>query len=139
MSWTATLKSVTLDTDGSHNSVSVISFSNGTITLPDDTERGLDADGLVTYVSQKVNALNHVDSMAAYIASPPLGVVTIPTPPAKTQADIDYANFSKWLNLTNSLAAAKTMGWITGNESVVTSVKNQVMALAVANIPKMFS
>jgi large exoprotein involved in heme utilization and adhesion len=139
MSWTATLKSATLDTDGSLNSVSVISFSNGTVTLPDDTERGLDSDGLVAYVAQKVNALNHIDSMAAYVASPPLGVITIPTPPARTQADIDYANFSKWLSLTNSLAAAKTLGWVTGSEGMIVNVKNQVMALAAANIPKLFS
>ena len=89
-----------------------------------------------------INRLADLGNMDSYVNSLVLGkadTTPIPLPPPPTQAQIDFGNFSKWLQLTTALAAAKDMGWITGNETVVQNVKTQILNLATVNIPKLFS
>lgn len=110
-----------------------VQFTNGATTTPSEYVVPADATGLQYFIQQRLNALN--------FTPPAVGPYTPPTPTITppTQAEIDYANFAKWLNLTIALSAAKNLGWITGNEPIVTNIKNQVMALANTNLPKLFS
>lgn len=110
-----------------------VQFTNGTITTPSEFVTPSDKNGLDYYIKGRLDALNFVaPDVGPYV--PPAPVV----PPALTQAEIDLNNFSKWMQLTIALNAAKQMGWITGDEPMVVNVKNKVLALAAVNLPKMF-
>ena len=136
--WTATPKTPILDPDGSGNTLVDVVFSNGT-TSKTLTFRGVDQAGLTVQARATIANLNHLDNMAAFVANPDLSVITIPNTASPTQDQIDLENFQKWLNLTIALAAAKDMGWITGNEAVVQNIKAKVLNLANTNLPLMFS
>jgi len=136
--WTATPKTPILDPDGSGNTLVDVVFSNGT-TSKTLTFRGLDQAGLIVQARATIANLNHLDNMAEFVANPDLTPITVPAPTSPNQAETDLNNFEKWLNLTIALAAAKDMGWITGSETVVQSIKAKVLNLANTNLPLMFS
>jgi hypothetical protein len=116
------------------NQTAVVKFTNGTDTQTVSYPIGTDIQAQVT---AKVSSLNASESvpLAVGIITPTPPV----TPPVPTQSDIDLANFQKWMQLTIALNAAKSLGWITGNEQVVLDAKVKVLAIAIANISKLFS
>ena len=110
-----------------------VQFTDGVSTLPIEHIIPSDVNGFDYAVKQRLAVLNFVSpSIGAYV--PPVPVV----PPTPTQADIDFNNFSKWLQLTVALNAAKQLGWITGTEQMVLDAKAKVLALAAINLPRMF-
>ena len=140
--YTATIQSATQNQNGNVDFVILLTPDDGSavVGLPWSTN---DPSTLVQAARDRIFVLQQGNAMAAFLASfTPGQTITIPTPPTPpvpTQAQINLMNFEKWLNLTIALAAAKDMGWITGNETIVQNVKTEVMALASTDLPLMFS
>lgn len=110
-----------------------VKFTDGVTTTPSEFVIPSDVKGLEFFVKGRLDVLNFVaPAIGAYVPPVP------PAPPVLTQVEIDFNNFSKWMQLTIALNAAKQMGWITGDEAMVVNVKNKVLALAGVNLPKMF-
>lgn len=110
-----------------------VQFTNGIITTPTEFVIPQDKNGLDFYVKGWLEALNFVE--------PPIGAYVLPVlpvVPAKTQEEIDFENFAKWLNITIAINSAKQLGWITGDEAMVVNAKNKTIALALVNLPKLF-
>ncbi len=74
-----------------------------------------------------------------FVTTTPTGNYTPPADPVPVQADVDFKNFTQWISLVPAFAAAKSLGWVTGSEQILQDAKSKVMALATANIPKMFN
>lgn len=110
-----------------------VQFTDGATTTPSEFVIPSDKNGLDFYIKGRLDSLN--------FSAPPNGVYTLPvvTAPVLTQAETDFNNFQKWMQFTVALNAAKSLGWITGNEQVILDAKAKVLALAVSNIPKLFS
>jgi hypothetical protein len=115
----------------------MVQYSNGTDTFMENTDiTGGTLETLKYKVQQRINALNANEVLVIPIgAFDPTPAAPAPTP----QADVDYANFSRWLEITTAINAAKSLGWITGAEQMVIDAKNKVLALAGVNLPRMFT
>lgn len=110
-----------------------VQFTNGTITTPSEFVIPQDTNGLDYFIKGRLDSLNYVvPAVGPYV--PPV----IPTPPVPTQAELDLASFSRQLQLLIALKAAKDLNIITGTEPVVVTAINNIKALAVVNIPKLF-
>jgi hypothetical protein len=132
--WTAQIASKYIEKGTLHLGVS---YTDGTNTFTEDlATQNSDFEDIKSQILNKVANLNALQTLSSTIGigNVPALVVTNPT-----QATIDYNNFQKWMQLVNTLNAAKQMGWITGNEPMVTDIKTKVLALATVNLPKLFS
>ena len=135
--WTATPHAPTLDPDGSGNTLVVVDFTNGTITKS-MTFRGVDQAQLIQQSQGALALFEHLDSEAAFVANPDLTQITDPVQPALTQAQKDMQNFMQWNSIASGVAAAKTLGWITGAEAPVTAAGPKYKAAAGAVFPVLF-
>lgn len=129
--FTANIVSKAVLPDGRNNIG--VQFTDGATTTPTEFVIPSDKNGLDFFIKGRLDTLNFVPPAVGTYVPPVI------TPPVLTQAEIDFNNFSKWMQLTVALNAAKSLGWITGNEQVVLDAKTKVLALAVANIPKLFT
>lgn len=136
--WTANIQSiVTSGTAGIATMLTKYSHTDGRTVIINDNLS--DPTSYAKIITDKINDLTRIDAINNLIANPPLGLFTPPVIPPQTQADIDLNNFSKWMQLTMALNAAKQLGWVVGTEQIILDAKAKVLALAVTNIPKLFS
>ena len=86
--WIATPQAPTFDPDGSGNTLVTVVYTNGDKTITPTPLRGVDQAQLVAQVQGTILNLNHLDSMATFVATPDLTPITAPvsTVPVLTAA-----------------------------------------------------
>lgn len=137
MAWTS---KVTAISKGQGQIKIAVEYTDGTEVLGDTfvSNSPIDMLWLRRQVKNRIDMVTQNYAFADTLAvNQAIDTSPIAVPPL-AQAEIDYVNFSKWMNLTVALNAAKGLGWITGNEQIVTDAKNKVIALAGVNMPRMF-